>query len=381
MKYFSMIFVLLLFSCDPKPPPPPPPPPTCDVWGSFESCDCPVGTEKVDLLGVCSPPRVDRAIDWNMGYGVTSFSLAMRDMDFIKEFTYHVQRNGGAVLRAGAQTSHDWCNIQLLETSSDDLLLSLQAAGYLPCGPPHASSEADHNLKVLLEVTSRIHNIWIQLIPTFTYKSHNECNDAEWRRDQEGCQAKNIEYFNKMFDHINEIVKAGDYKHVVYELFNEVVHPLSAHIKDEDVLEMFIHARENTSLPLGTDFHGEFRNENPWPGRYPFVWRDVSTYFALHPRRNPEPTLQTMKEANDRWNYSKPVWADETVCFATQENVDKYNLKGKGTIALMGRGTEEDRWEVTIKHLKDIKETGWKPFLHSVCLITTDSLCKMAPGL
>ena len=36
------------------------------------------------------PPRVDRAIDWNVGYGVTAFSLALRDATYIKDFTHHV---------------------------------------------------------------------------------------------------------------------------------------------------------------------------------------------------------------------------------------------------------------------------------------------------
>jgi hypothetical protein len=241
----------------------------------------------------------------------------------------------------GAQAAGGWC--------------SPDSAEYLQCGPHHGTPKADENLIRLLEVTARINNTWVQVIPTFTYKHRNE-----------GSQAKNIKFFNKMFDHVDDIVKAGNYKHVIYELFNEVVHPISQHIKDEDVREMFHHANARTHLPVGTDFHGEFRGEDQWPGRYPFIWRDVAGYLAFHTPRNPEPTYREMRDAKDRWNYAKPVLVDETVSWASDEEVAKYNLKGKGTIAMLGYGTEDDRMHQVVKHLRDIHRLGWRPFYHSI---------------
>jgi len=297
-----------------------------------------------------------------MGYGITSFSLVLGDTNFIKDFTYHAQRHDATVLRSGAQVSGDWCQPNM--------------PGYLSCGPAYGTEEADANLIRMLEVTARIHNMWIQLIPTFTYKSHNECNEQEWREDQEGCQAKNVAYFNEMFDHVNAIVKTGDYKHVVYELFNEIRHSLSSHLKDEDGLVMLQHARANTNLPVGMDFHGEFQGKNPWPGRYPYIWRNDVDYIAFHTRRNPEPSYETMRAAQDKYNYNR-VWVDETVCMASTLNINKYNLRGRGTIAMNGYGTEEERWMQVITHLKGINRNNWKPFYHSICLIGTAELCKL----
>ena len=353
MRYVLLI-ALVMFSCNGEPPPPPPPP-TCQVWGTFEGCECPVGTERADVLGVCAPPRVDRRIDLGAARGVTAFSLALRDVTYIKEFAYHIQRNGWTVLRVGAQTAHDWCAQSFpMELAETDLLMHMRVAGYLPCGPAHGTPQWEANLKRLLDTTARVHNVWIQLIPTFTYKSHNE-----------GTQAKNIVYFNKMFDRVNQIVAAGGYQHVVWEVFNEVVHPLSQHIKDEDVLEMFNHIKARTTFPVGTDYHGGGEGED-WRGRYPYIWRDVSSYLAFHPPRNPEPTYATMEAAQDKYNYVKPVWADETVCWASQKNIDKYGLKGKGTIAMNGYGTEGQRMDQVVKHLRDISRVGWSPTYHSI---------------
>jgi len=179
-----------------------------------------------------------------------------------------------------------------------------------------------------------------------------------------------------MFDRVNAIVSKGNYKHVVYELFNEVVHPLSQHIKDEDVREMYLHARSRTTLPLGTDYHGG-RADDVWKGRYPYVWRDVSTYLAFHTPRNPEPMRSVIQAAQDKFKYVKRVLVDETVCWASQANIDKYSLVGKGTIAMRGHGTEDQRMTQCTAHLTDIKRVGWVPFFHAIWLIACDELGKL----
>ena len=382
MRHFVTLcaIALLLASCNGQPPPPPPPPPpeTCDLWSAPDGCECPDGTEVSNATGLCSPPRVDRLIDWAMAAGGTSFSLALRDAKFIDEWARWHRDHGWTVLRVGAQTSYDWCRA---------------GVGYLPCGPEHGTPEWKENLTRLLDVTARRENVWVQLIPTFTYKSHNE-----------GSQAANIAYFSKMFDRVNEVVLSGGYKHVIWEAFNEVVHPLSQHIKDEDVLAIMEHMKENTYLPIGTDYHGGLQEvdremvsmelspdmsferrfqmsdrlyqnamrQMEWRGRYPYIWRDIVDYIAFHTPRNPEPTLDRMREAQAKFKYNKPVLIDETVSWASQENIDKHGLKGKGTIAMMGRGTEDERMWQCVSHLKDIhnvkNQNGlrWRPFYHSI---------------
>ena len=360
---FAVLFAFV--ACNGTGPPPPPPPTSCGFWGAVDNCICPEGAPYSSVLKVCAPPRVDRAIDWHMGGGITAFSLALRSTTYVREFTYHAQRKGWTILRVGAQTAHDWCQPAALralsaedvEVLGGDILFSMASAGYLPCGPTHGTAEWEENLTRMLDVTARVHNMWVQLIPSFTHKSHNE-----------GSQAANIEYFNAMFDRVNKVVSKGDYKHVVYELFNEVVHPLSQHIKDEDVREMFRHAKTRTTLPLGTDYHGG-RADEVWRGRYPFVWRDVSDYLAFHTPRNPEPMRYVMQAAQDKFNYKKRVLVDETVCWASQASIDKYGLVGKGTIAMNGHGTGDQRMTQCVAHLGDIKRIGWVPFFHAVWLI------------
>lgn len=375
VRTLTFLVILVLVGCNGEPPPPPPSPPEeCPVWTlGFGGCVCPEGTEVASVLGgVCAPPRVDRSVDWGAVRGVTAFSLALRSVGTIADFTYYVHERGWTTLRVGAQTSHDWCQHQAALNASklgsaeawleieDDLQFDMANAGYLPCGPSHASSEADLNLTQLLDVTARIPNTWVQLIPTFTYKSHDE-----------GSQQKNIEYFNKMFDHVNMIVSKGDYKHVVYELFNEVEHPLSQHIKDEDVREMFKHARSRTTLPIGTDYDGQGNGFN-WKGRYPYIWRGVSTYIAFHTPRNPEPSFDLMEAAQDKYNYMKPVFVDETVSWASDEAIQTYGLQGKGTIAERGFGTEDSRMQQVVKHLRDIHRLNWRPLYHSIWGITSE---------
>lgn len=380
---FALLLVTSCNGTDPPPPPPPPPPETCELWSAPDGCECPEGTEVSHATGLCSPPRVDRTIDWNLAAGGTSFSLALRDAKFIDEWARWHRDHGWPVLRVGAQTSYDWCNA---------------AVGYLPCGPEHGTDEWRANLVRLLDVTARRENVWLQLIPTFTYKSHNA-----------GSQAANIAYFSAMFDRVNRIVLEGGYKHVIWEAFNEVVHPLSQHIKDEDVLAILEHMKENTYLPVGTDYHGGLQSvdvqmferslelsfsqgemtferrfaladrlyqramrEMEWRGRYPYIWRDVVDYIAFHTIRNPEPTLERMQEAQAKFKYNKPVLIDETVSWASQENIDRYGLAGKGTIAMEGRGTEDERMWQCVSHLKDIhnvkNQSGlrWRPFFHSI---------------
>ena len=69
------------------------------------------------------------------------------------------------------------------------------------------------------------------------------------------------------------------------------------------------------------------------------------------------------------------MWVDETVCFASDANIEKYPmLKGKGTVAMHGYGTEQERFDQCIKHVNDIARVGppgrkWKPFFHAIWLM------------
>lgn len=89
--------------------------PVCEVWSAPDGCSCPVDASFAPVLGVCAPPRVDRAVDWGAVRGVTAFSLAMRNIRSIADFSYWVHEHGWTTLRVGAQTSHDWCRDRALK--------------------------------------------------------------------------------------------------------------------------------------------------------------------------------------------------------------------------------------------------------------------------
>lgn len=363
MRNLTFLVILVLVACNGNgPPPPPPPPPECAVWSAPEGCNCPDGTPFASTLGVCAPPRVDRLIDFGAVRGLTAFSTTHRTLEEQVDYIYRTHEKGWTTHRVGAQAR--WpqsCGTtdlqQVLDPEfipSDDIIYQMAAQGYLPCGPPHKSPEADANLVRLLEVTARIPNTWVQLIPSFTYKHVDK-----------GSSQENIEFFNRMFDHVNFIISKGDYKHVIYELFNEVIHPISSHLSEEDVEKMFIHARSETWLPVSTDHHG-VTSTPKWLGRYPGIWRRRATYIAFHTPRNPEPSFNEIKESQERFGYTKPVLVDEIVCWASDRAITKYNLRNKGTIAEKGYGTEESRMAQCVRHLRDLHWNNWKGFFHMI---------------
>jgi hypothetical protein len=375
---FVAMLVAVLVAC--PPPPPPPPPPECIPWFSAVDCVCPEGTELVEILETCAPPRVDRPVDFGAARGITSFSLTLRSTRFIADFMYRAHEKGRTTFRTGAQTD-GWGDLRsqaaILGIPEDEIqdVVIQDKPGYLPVGPPFGSPQWHDNLVRLLEVSARINDNWVQLIPTFTHKHYDK-----------GSQAKNIQYFNNMFDRVHAIVTAGNYKHVFYEAFNEVVHPLAQHIKDEDVVEILKHIRKKApGVPVGTDFHGEYRREDPWPGRYPFMWRPYVDYYSFHTRRNPEPTYADMVRAQKRWKYDKPVLIDETVCWASDVQIQQYNLRGKGTIAMRGKGNDELRMEQVQKHLREIRMVRnkyglpWQDTYHYISGISCEEVGRIPP--
>ncbi|MHC4736813.1 MAG: hypothetical protein ACYTDW_20535, partial [Planctomycetota bacterium] len=53
-------------------------------------------------------------------------------------------------------------------------------------------------------------------------------------------------------------------------------------------------------------------------------------------------------------------------CWASQLAVDTWNLRNKGTIALKGFGTEQERMNSCVRHLRDIHRNGWRGLFHSI---------------
>ncbi|MHC4705080.1 MAG: hypothetical protein ACYTFQ_31405 [Planctomycetota bacterium] len=256
----------------------------------------------------------------------------MRERDYIFDFCHYVHEHGYNWLRVGTQTD-GWADF------------GHDKAEYLRVGPEFGTKAWKENLETLLDVTARVPDTWVQLIPTFTHKQR-----------QKGGYKRFIEMCRK----VNEIVVAGDYKHVFYSAMNEPEHPLSNWMKDEEVRKILLWLREFTPYPVGTDHPGKRSvPASEWWGRFPWVWRDVCDYYAFHPPRNPSPPT-------DRWRYTVDKYAkegkfvlwDETTCYASQVEIDKYKLKGKGTIVNMGRGGDRQRQSAMVQEMNKARASG-----------------------
>jgi hypothetical protein len=372
-------------------PPPPPDPDICEVWtDKTDDCVCPEGSEFIKALNACAPPRADKPINLRNARMITAFSDTLRETVDLKDKILYQRGKGWPILRTGSQVEKDWCNANV---------------PYLPCGPKLGTKKWEKNLVRFLEVTARIPNVGVSLIPTFTRKSDNP-GEVDPNSPEPDKQQINVVHFCNMFDTVNAVVKAGDYKHIIWEAFNEPVHPLAAHLKDEDVEAVLIHMKANTDLPIGVDYHGGsqlvdlvLRRAMPalnteeerfwasqaivhdvlagewiWRGRYPYIWRQHVDYIAFHTPRNPEPSYEIMKAAQDKYKYTKPVIINETVAYASDWAVNEYKLKGRGTVAMLGRGTEKQRMDQCVQHLRDIHRLGWRGCFHMMWGFATEGV-------
>lgn len=309
------LFALLL-SCNGPPPPPPPPPPT---------------TTTVPV----QPPRVDRLCPLDEITGLTSFGMTLLDEEQIIAHVEHATASGHDTFRVGAWLD-GWCPMDV---------------SYLPCGPEYRSEEADENLRRLLDITSRIPDIWIQLIPTFTHK-----------QDSGG-----LPHFMAMTERVIAIQQAGSpddptpYRHVVWEAGNEVVHPISK-IKHRHVKALLRRLSE-TGLPVGVDY--------AWREGYPKDILPLVDYVAFHTPRfdwsdgvctSELPGRNRMRKRIGQ--FDKPVWVDETVKFVSDYSKEHYGIgRGGGYADCAGRS--ENRRKRTVTDFKsDVEFAGAQWFSH-----------------
>jgi hypothetical protein len=167
-------------------------------------------------------------------------------------FVYHAQSLGCQIFRVGAQTD-GWAG---------HTALYLDAAA----GPMVFSDEWRENLKRLLDVTARIPDVYLQLIPTFTHK-------------HEGYQ-RNL----RITEEVVAIVQAEGYQHIVWEAFNEYKHPITHKTITTQSVGQLLRYLRTTGLPVGTDVSGGHGSE--WVGEYPRSLLPLVDYVAFHPPRN-----------------------------------------------------------------------------------------------
>lgn len=291
------------------------------------------------------PPPLDRKdVPWwpnrMTTAGVTAFPLSIRDKEYIDELIPWIKEHGYNTLSVGAQS---WTYAQA------------ERVPMLP-GGPHAGAEWAKNLDRMLDATARHEGIWLQLIPTFGLKQHDEGGqEYQWHLNH----AKRI----------LEIIKAGGYLHLLIDVMNEFKHPLTnKNLGDTDIMHLAQFWQEN-GFKVTSDHGGhEPEGDRIWNAYWPKAWIGMN-FKAWHPSRNPHPTSRDFKRAVERWE-SQVLLYNETLCYGTAAETREYKLEGKKTMSNLGRGSDEDRkWP--IRHLKaNIRSAGDRSrfFFHSIWL-------------
>lgn len=295
------------------------------------------------------PPRKDKPW-WPNRYntkGVTAFPLSVRPKEYIVDLCEYLIEFGYNTISAGAQA---WS--------------PAQAARYpiLPASPPVGSPAWAKNLENLLESTARFEDMSLQLTPTFGHKQHDASPDS-------AVLAWHILHARRII----EIIKAGDYKHVFINLFNEFKHPLTSRKMDDKSVVRLGDVFREAGFKITSD-HGGTEKDNVtgdriWRAYYPKAWLGFNMY-SWHPTRNPPPTSNQFRKAHIRWPGIALLFS-ETECFASDADMAKWpDLRGKGTIAGEGKvNGEAQKW--LIRRLKQrIKNAGHRSrfFFHSIWL-------------
>jgi hypothetical protein len=313
MKYFWAVFLLLMLV----------------LCGCPQSCENPGGPTPIppdeDTNGDDIPEdpymRADTEPDFHRVVGITAFSLATADEGAIRSFVEKILENGYNTLRVGSETADwQWKGIP----------------GYLPQGPPIESKEARDNIKRLLKVTATYPNLWIQLISSFTIKEGPMSRQKSWAR---------------VVARLSE-----DYKHVFLSAMNE---PHQSSISHKEIIEL-LKILKASGRPVGVDYQAEAGH---W--RYPRVVMGYTDYVDMHPRRNPDLSLDELRHVV---NLNGLVLFSETTSYASERNIISWpRLGNHSNIYLDGQGTEKDRRRAAKRYMerfRQVRKARW--FFHSI---------------
>ncbi len=327
----------------------------------LDECDSGAGPSPVTTTTVKPvpplPPRVDAQPNLYDVRGCTAFGMAALTEPELTAFVYHAQAKGCNIFRVGAQTD-GW--------AGHDALYQ-QAGLRASAGATVFSKQWELNLKQLLDVTSRIPGVYLQLIPTFTHKNEG------------------LERVMRIIKEVVKIQQAGSdddatpYKHIVWEAMNEYHHPISVH-RERNVAKMLKYLKDKTGLPVGTDYPGT-RRYAKWVPDYPEELLPLVDYVAFHPPRNDWQGQKCETIRPDYWQlrkmvrrYNKPVWLDETTCYISDASKSLYNIVEHGHYANCGRGTEAQRKKIIKDYMWDTEHAGAVWFTHALWLFECRNL-------
>jgi hypothetical protein len=228
-------------------------------------------------------------------------------------------------------------------------------------GPKVFTPEWENAVRRLLDVSSRIPGVYLQLIPTFTHKHQGD------------------KYCMKLTKEVVKIQQAGSdddptpYKHIVWEAYNEYRHPIAT-VTERGVADILRYLKSSTDLPVGTDSSGGRRGK--WVGEYPRSLLPLVDYVAFHPPRNDWHGDYCKSIRPDYWalrktvnSYGKPVWFDEPTCFISDESKQIYGINYlHGHYALCGGKTENARKKFITDYMWDVENAGGVWFTHATWL-------------
>ena len=256
---------------------------------------------------------------------LTAFALGLKNDSHIVSFIQEAQFRGYNMLRVGSET-RDW------NTSGARFFRELS-------GPEPGSGPWEKDLRKVLTLTGQ-YGIAVELVASFTVKGR----DARWQKDY----VQRVASIAKKFPHV--VLSAVNEWYVHSDLSRsdviDLIHVLKSEVKNSDVLVTC--------------------DDNPRGGA-PYSWelgREVDLR-AFHPSRNPEPSKDDLRKAMGK--HGSMVFFDETVAFALDSELRSYpEFRGAGTIAGLGKTSEEDRKRQVRKHINDMNDLGANLNMHSL---------------
>lgn len=344
----------------------------------LDTCDTAVGpsatppsddVNEPEPIADKSPDRVDRSPNLSDLHIFTFFSATITydaeagyktlkgfNSQYMLQVIQYMMEKGFNTGRVGAGVD-GWCD---------------NGVFYLPCGPPALTDEWKENLIGMLEITSRVPGFYVQLIPTFTHKGDD-------------CGLRCLEALTRA---VMRIVENRGYKHVVWEAFNEFVHPSTAESDNDsgpwwqkksnlrpEVLTSILRILPH---PRGTDFPDNGGDGADWRGRLRTAEvgnaASYCDYIAWHPSRNPEPTVDAYMKTMSQT--AKPVVFDETVSWISIAEQGMVNKRHSN----FTQGTEDEMREQVERQQQALCDAGATCSYHALWLFGWDRRIDYAPN-
>jgi hypothetical protein len=175
---------------------------------------------------------------------------------------------------------------------------------------------------------------------------------------------------------VREVTKVfKGYQHIVWSVMNEYRHPSSHPSVNASAAAKHLLREFNAECPsclVGVDeaLRVDTTKHRACGGT------GLCDYFAWHPDRNND-KIDNNRFFRSSKRFGQPVFFDEMVAYASEQNFQDYPiLRGKGTIALNGQGSELERWTHTNEVYNMALDEGISPCWHAI----DQMLCLISPS-